>query len=120
MKLMPVLLASVLLLAGITGPEPQWLMTSSSDVQAHQTKAGIDIGASVELQNACWEATINVVPESLAPVEYVVVARTKPADVGKMCTMATVPMTVHAVFPINQQSVIVHATNKTFIVRVEQ
>jgi hypothetical protein len=120
MKLSAAGLACALLLVGITGPEPQWEMTAASDVQAHQTKTGIDIGASVDLQNACWEATISVVPESVAPVEFLVVARTKPEDVGKMCTMAVVPTTVHAVFPINQQAVTVHATNQTFNVRVVQ
>ncbi len=65
-------------------------MTAANDIQAHQTKMGIDISASVELQNACWEATIITSSESVARVEYVVVARTKPEDVGKMCTMAPI------------------------------
>lgn len=111
------LLAAVALLA--VGPEPQWKSIAATDVRAYHTMHGVAITASVQLQNACWEAKIIQWPAQIYPAQYQVVTRTKPEDIGVMCTMAVKPDVASGWFAIDQQTVTIHADTQTLTVKVQ-
>lgn len=100
------MLITAVLLFAISGPVPQWTLTDATALQARPMSGGVRITANVTLKNACWEAEIHPYT-GVAPAEYQIVTRTKPEDVGKMCTRAVVQTTLTHWFPIKQQSITV-------------
>jgi hypothetical protein len=117
---------ALLLLIGFATPvnaasKNSWQMTAASAVHAKRTKSGISISANVLLANACYEAAVQRSPLRILPEQYQVVTRVKPSDVGKVCTMVVVPSVAHGSFIMHAPPdiVTVHATNKTFAVKVE-
>jgi len=99
-----------------------WHLTAASNVHAFRLKSAILITANVQLANACYEAQIQRSPMDLNPWAYRVMTRVKPGDAGKLCGMVIVPSVARGSFMTRTfpKSVIVHATNKTFVVPLER
>ncbi|HET9392219.1 MAG TPA: hypothetical protein VFO29_01665 [Candidatus Rubrimentiphilum sp.] len=108
-------------LAPAAASPTDWHMTAASTVHAFRIASGIQITASVELANPCYEAAVHRSPLKILPVQYQVVTRVKPANAHKVCAMVIVPAIAKGDFVVPQvpPTVVVHATNKRFIVPVE-
>ena len=87
-----------LVMLALYGSLPQWTLTDATAVRAEAVNGGVRISANVPA-NACRESEIVAYTGGI-PVEYQIVARTKPDDIGKMCTRPAGSTTISHWFPV--------------------
>jgi hypothetical protein len=121
-SIVSIVLASLLPITANVTAGNGWHISAANGVFAYRTTSGISISASVELANSCYEASIIKFRSKILLTQYQVVTRVKPEDRGKICAMVVVPGVANGSFVITRDaptSVVVHATNETFMVPVE-
>ena len=96
---------------------PQWTLTDATGIRAKAVNGGVRISANVPA-NACRETRI-VAYDGGSPVEYRIVARTKPEDIGKMCMRPTGLTTISHWFPVKGAVVTVRTMESAQAVHVE-